>query len=102
MSRKNEKVLLCLAAFAAVLLGVFLFTHLLGLRSELHILNDSLTESYTHWNAVADEKEAYQDILADTRDELKEATVSYGEAVDKVNRRREEITQLENEISAMD
>ena len=99
MNTKFFRFMLCLVLLSAVVLCAVLFSQILRDRNELKALNSELTESFSHWNAVAEEKEAFQEELKDVRSELKEASVSYEESGSKVARRLEEIAQLEEEIS---
>ncbi len=99
--RMLQRVLLCLAMAAAVLLMVILGGRYLRDGRTLLAKQQELKSSRETWEGIAAEKEALQAELKEVRNSLKEAELTLEESTARAEELEKEIETLRAEIQAL-
>ena len=95
---KSTRLLLYIIMLAAMALICVCFLHYISLNRQYLDFDRQLSESRETWESIAAEKEALQVSLAEKKNELKEAELSYRESTERAEELKAEIEQLTEEI----
>ncbi len=102
MNAKPIKILLCLAAVAALALSVVLALHFAGLNRQIRQQEVLLDESRAAWEKTAAEKEALQDERKQLNSDLREAQLTLSESRERAQELQEENDTLRQEIASLE
>ncbi len=98
---RSGNALLCLVMAAALCLLAVLASDYLRDTRELRALEVRLEESRSAWEATAAAKEELEDELAQVNSDLREASLTIEESATRAASLRQDIEELEQQISEL-